>query len=66
MRPDLAVTAEDMLATAHSIARQQEASGAIPWFAPVGDVPGHVDVWNHNFPLAKSIVEHHGFGDVEK
>jgi hypothetical protein len=20
-----------------------------------------VDVWNHNFPLAKSIVEHHGF-----
>jgi hypothetical protein len=47
MRPDLAVTAEDMLATAHSIARQQEASGAIPWFAPVGDVPGHVDVWNH-------------------
>jgi hypothetical protein len=22
---------------------------------------GNVDVWNHNFPLAKSIVEHHGF-----
>jgi hypothetical protein len=21
----------------------------------------NVDVWNHNFPLAKSIVEHHGF-----
>jgi hypothetical protein len=22
---------------------------------------GNVDVWNHNFPLAKSIVAHHGF-----
>jgi hypothetical protein len=22
---------------------------------------GNVDVWNHNFPLAKSIVDHHGF-----
>jgi MMP endo-(1,4)-3-O-methyl-alpha-D-mannosidase len=41
------VTAADMLATAHSIAAQQEASGAIPWFAPIDGVYGHVDAWNH-------------------
>jgi len=34
-------------ATARSIAAQQEPSGAIPWFAPVDGVPGHVDIWNH-------------------
>jgi hypothetical protein len=41
------ITADEMLATARSIARQQEPSGAIPWFAPTGGVPGHVDAWNH-------------------
>jgi len=41
------VTAEDMVATARSIVAQQEPSGAIPWFAPIGDVAGHVDAWNH-------------------
>jgi hypothetical protein len=41
------VTAADMLATARSIAAQQEPSGAIPWFSPTGGVPGHVDAWNH-------------------
>jgi hypothetical protein len=53
MRPDHlpevpgVVTADDLLATARSIAAQQEPSGAIPWFAPVDGVPGHVDAWNH-------------------
>jgi hypothetical protein len=49
-RPDAVpgiLTAGDLLATARSIAGQQEASGAIPWFAPTGGVPGHVDAWNH-------------------
>jgi hypothetical protein len=49
-RPDAVpgiLTAADLLATARSIAAQQEASGAIPWFAPTGGVPGHVDAWNH-------------------
>lgn len=41
------MSADDVLATARSIVRQQEASGAVPWFAPTGGVPGHVDVWNH-------------------
>ena len=41
------VTADGIVATARSIARQQEESGAIPWFSPVGGVPGHVDAWNH-------------------
>ncbi|MCO5991823.1 prenyltransferase [Actinoallomurus rhizosphaericola] len=41
------LTADDILATARSIAAQQEPSGAIPWFAPTGGVPGHVDAWNH-------------------
>ncbi|MCP2340036.1 prenyltransferase [Actinomadura rupiterrae] len=44
---DGVVTSADILATAHSIARQQEPSGAIPWFAPLDGVPGHVDAWNH-------------------
>lgn len=49
-RPDAVpgiLTATDIAATAHSIAAQQEESGAIPWFAPTGGVPGHVDAWNH-------------------
>jgi hypothetical protein len=48
-RPDApaAPSSADLLATAHSIAAQQEPSGAIPWFAPVDGVPGHVDIWNH-------------------
>jgi hypothetical protein len=37
----------EILATARSIAAQQEPSGAIPWFAPIDGMPGHVDVWNH-------------------
>lgn len=41
------LTAGEVVATAHSIAAQQEPSGAIPWFAPIGGVPGHVDAWNH-------------------
>ncbi|MFC4905974.1 prenyltransferase [Actinomadura gamaensis] len=41
------VTSADIVATAESIARQQEPSGAIPWFAPLDGVPGHVDAWNH-------------------
>jgi hypothetical protein len=41
------LTADDILATARSIAAQQEPSGAIPWFAPTDGVPGHVDAWNH-------------------
>ncbi|MFG1999052.1 prenyltransferase [Spirillospora sp. NPDC048911] len=41
------VTSDDVLATARSIVAQQEDSGAIPWFAPVEGVPGHVDAWNH-------------------
>ncbi|NED53764.1 prenyltransferase, partial [Micromonospora aurantiaca] len=41
------LTPDDVVATARSIAAQQEASGAIPWFSPVGGVPGHVDAWNH-------------------
>ncbi|WP_026413752.1 prenyltransferase [Actinomadura oligospora] len=44
---DGVVTSADIVATARSIARQQEQSGAIPWFSPVGGVPGHVDAWNH-------------------
>ena len=40
-------TPGDLLATAQTIAEQQEPSGAIPWFAPVEGVPGHVDAWNH-------------------
>lgn len=52
MRPEApsvpgVVSADDLLATARSIAAQQEPSGAIPWFAPIDGVPGHVDVWNH-------------------
>lgn len=49
-RPDAVpgiLTSDDLLATAQSIASQQEPSGAIPWFAPIGGVPGHVDAWNH-------------------
>lgn len=41
------VTSDDVMATAQSIVAQQEESGAIPWFAPVDGVPGHVDAWNH-------------------
>lgn len=41
------LSADDLTATATSIARQQEPSGAIPWFAPIEGVPGHVDAWNH-------------------
>ncbi|MGH3390907.1 MAG: prenyltransferase [Actinomadura sp.] len=41
------LTAEQVTAAAQSIAWQQERSGAIPWFAPTGGVPGHVDAWNH-------------------
>ncbi|GAA2093866.1 prenyltransferase [Actinomadura alba] len=41
------LTAEQVAAAARSIASQQEPSGAIPWFAPIGGVPGHVDAWNH-------------------
>ncbi|WP_019633181.1 prenyltransferase [Actinomadura atramentaria] len=41
------LTADDVVATARSIARQQEPSGAIPWFSPTGGVAGHVDAWNH-------------------
>ncbi|HSE07451.1 MAG TPA: prenyltransferase [Nocardioidaceae bacterium] len=36
------LSAHDVRATAASIARAQEASGAIPWFAG-----GHVDTWDH-------------------
>jgi hypothetical protein len=36
------LTAADVLRTGLSIARTQEASGAIPWFAG-----GHVDPWDH-------------------
>ncbi|GAA4610359.1 prenyltransferase [Actinoallomurus liliacearum] len=51
------LTADDILATAHSITAQQEPSGAIPWFAPTGGVPGHVDAWNHvEAAMALSIV----------
>lgn len=49
-RPDAVpgiLTPDDIVATAQSIAAQQEPSGAIPWFAPTGGVPGHVDAWNH-------------------
>lgn len=41
------LTTDEIVATARSIAAQQEASGAIPWFSPTGGVPGHVDAWNH-------------------
>ncbi|GAA1537932.1 prenyltransferase [Actinomadura kijaniata] len=41
------LTSADIVATAQSIVRQQEGSGAIPWFSPIDDVPGHVDAWNH-------------------
>ncbi|WP_329255811.1 prenyltransferase [Actinoallomurus sp. NBC_01490] len=41
------LTSADLVATAESIVAQQEPSGAIPWFAPVDGVPGHVDAWNH-------------------
>jgi hypothetical protein len=41
------LTAADLIATARSIAAQQEPSGAIPWFAPTDGMPGHVDAWNH-------------------
>ncbi|MCW2889066.1 MAG: hypothetical protein QOE54_3839 [Streptosporangiaceae bacterium] len=60
MRPEPAVipsvhgvvTASELVATAQSIARQQDPSGAIPWFAATRvdgqDLPpGHVDAWNH-------------------
>jgi hypothetical protein len=42
--PSLAglLTADDVRASAASIARVQEASGAIPWFPG-----GHVDTWDH-------------------
>jgi MMP endo-(1,4)-3-O-methyl-alpha-D-mannosidase len=49
-RPDAVpgiLTSADLVATAESIVAQQEPSGAIPWFAPVDGVPGHVDAWNH-------------------
>ncbi len=49
-RPDAVpgiLTRDDLVATAHTIAAQQEPSGAIPWFAPTDGVPGHVDAWNH-------------------
>ena len=49
-RPDAVpgiLTSGDLVATASSIVAQQEPSGAIPWFAPVEGVPGHVDAWNH-------------------
>jgi hypothetical protein len=47
LRPDLpavagVLTAEDVLATARTIASVQEAGGGIPWFAG-----GHVDPWDH-------------------
>ncbi|MBW8484319.1 prenyltransferase [Actinomadura sp. PM05-2] len=41
------LTPDDIVATAQSIVRQQEPSGAIPWFSPTHGVPGHVDAWNH-------------------
>ncbi|GDY28978.1 prenyltransferase [Gandjariella thermophila] len=46
-RPDVPavpgiLTADDVLATARTIAAAQERSGAIPWFAG-----GHVDPWDH-------------------
>jgi hypothetical protein len=41
------LTTADLVATAESIIAQQEPSGAIPGFAPVDGVPGHVDAWNH-------------------
>lgn len=42
------LSADDVLATARSIVRQQDSSGAIPWFAAFGGLPpGHVDAWNH-------------------
>jgi hypothetical protein len=52
MRPELpavpgVLDADGLLATAWSIAAQQEPSGAIPWFAPIEGVAGHVDAWNH-------------------
>jgi hypothetical protein len=48
MRPDAVPLAPgELLATAGSIAAQQEESGAIPWFAPTDGIPGHVDAWNH-------------------
>ncbi|MEV5706285.1 prenyltransferase [Actinoallomurus sp. NPDC052274] len=51
------LTADDILATARSITAQQELSGAIPWFAPTGGVPGHVDAWNHvEAAMALSVV----------
>jgi hypothetical protein len=49
-RPDAVsgiLTRDELVATARSIASQQEPSGAIPWFAPIDGVPGHVDAWNH-------------------
>jgi hypothetical protein len=36
------LTADDIVATAHSIEAAQESSGAIPWFPG-----GHVDPWDH-------------------
>jgi hypothetical protein len=36
------LSADDVRATAASIARVQEPSGAVPWFRG-----GHVDVWDH-------------------
>ncbi|MQY03356.1 prenyltransferase [Actinomadura macrotermitis] len=41
------LTSADIVATAQSIVRQQEDSGAIPWFSPTHGVAGHVDAWNH-------------------
>ncbi|MFV2172856.1 prenyltransferase [Actinomadura sp. LOL_016] len=41
------LTRGDIAETARSIARQQEPSGAIPWFAPIDGIAGHVDAWNH-------------------
>ncbi|WP_433327187.1 prenyltransferase [Spirillospora sp. CA-294931] len=56
-----AVTAADLQATARSIVAQQEPSGAIPWFSPVDDVPGHVDAWNHiEAAMALSVAGLHG------
>ncbi len=42
------ITAEQIHATAQSIALQQESSGAIPWYTNDADgAPGHVNAWDH-------------------
>jgi len=66
-RPDAVpgtLTCDDLVATAQSIATQQEPSGAVPWFAPTDGVPGHVDAWNHvEAAMALSTA---GLGDAAR